>query len=72
MTPLTDGKQGLELVRILEASSRSLKLGGSAVDLSIPERDNDWMPPIPERLGAYQLVEAQTNGFHAQPAGSRV
>ncbi len=27
-TPLTDGKQGLELVRILEASSQSLKQGG--------------------------------------------
>jgi predicted dehydrogenase len=32
-TPLTDGQQGLELVRILEASSQSLKLGGSPVEL---------------------------------------
>lgn len=30
--PLTDGKNGLELVRILEASSKSLKLGGAPVD----------------------------------------
>jgi len=30
--PLTDGKNGLELVRILEASSRSLRLAGAAVD----------------------------------------
>lgn len=32
-TPISDGKQGLELVRILEGSSLSLKNGGSAVDL---------------------------------------
>jgi hypothetical protein len=32
-TPMTSGTQGLELVRILEASSASLKLNGAAVDL---------------------------------------
>jgi predicted dehydrogenase len=32
-TPLTSGKQGLELVQILEASSASLKLNGAAVEL---------------------------------------
>ncbi|HVU26881.1 MAG TPA: Gfo/Idh/MocA family oxidoreductase, partial [Verrucomicrobiae bacterium] len=32
-TPITDGKQGLELVRILEASSESLKKGGAPVHL---------------------------------------
>jgi predicted dehydrogenase len=31
--PLTSGQQGLELVRILEVSSESLKLGGSPVEL---------------------------------------
>ena len=31
-TPLSGGKNGLELVRILEASSRSLRLGGAPVD----------------------------------------
>ena len=35
-TPLTDGRQGLELVRILEASSQSLKRGGASVNLSQP------------------------------------
>ena len=30
--PLTSGEQGMELVRILEASSESLKLGGGPVD----------------------------------------
>jgi predicted dehydrogenase len=33
IAPLTDGKRGLELVRILEASSQSLKQGGSPVVL---------------------------------------
>jgi predicted dehydrogenase len=33
-TPLTSGEKGLELVRILEASSESLKLGGSPVELA--------------------------------------
>ncbi|MGD0348754.1 MAG: Gfo/Idh/MocA family oxidoreductase [Verrucomicrobiota bacterium] len=32
--PLTDGKQGLELVRILEASTRSLEKGGAPVELA--------------------------------------
>lgn len=32
--PLTNGGQGLELVKILEASSKSLKLNGAAVDLN--------------------------------------
>src|SRR5277367_4514564 len=32
--PLTDGKQGLELVRILEASSESLKQGGAPIEFS--------------------------------------
>jgi len=34
--PLTGGRQGTELVRILEASSASLKLNGAAVDLAAP------------------------------------
>jgi predicted dehydrogenase len=33
-TPLTDGKQGLELVRILEASSESLKQGGAPIEFA--------------------------------------
>lgn len=32
-TPVTDGKQGLELVQILEASSESLRRGGGPVEL---------------------------------------
>ncbi len=32
-TPITDGKRGLEIVRILEASSQSLKLHGAPIEL---------------------------------------
>jgi len=41
ISPLTDGRRGLELVRILESSSQSLKLGGSPVVLTntIPARN---------------------------------
>jgi len=34
--PLTSGEKGLEVVRILEASSTSVKLDGAPVDLTIP------------------------------------
>jgi predicted dehydrogenase len=47
-TPFTGGKQGLELVRILEASSKSLKRGGASVNLSGQETGNGWTPSIPE------------------------
>jgi predicted dehydrogenase len=45
-TPMTDGQQGLELIRILEASSRSLKLGGASVNLSGRDNGSDGMPPV--------------------------
>jgi predicted dehydrogenase len=47
-TPLTDGKRGLELVRVLEASTRSLKRGGASVDLVDPDKGNGRMPPTPK------------------------
>src|SRR5580693_10508607 len=36
LVPLTDGEKGMNLVRILEASTESLKLGGGAVQLENP------------------------------------
>jgi Predicted dehydrogenases and related proteins len=36
IAPLTHGRQGLELVRILEASSASLKLGGAPINMNAP------------------------------------
>jgi predicted dehydrogenase len=41
--PLTSGDRGLELVRILEASSESLKLGGSPVEMA-PQPDPKLVP----------------------------
>jgi predicted dehydrogenase len=35
-TPLTSGRKGLEVVRILEASSKSLKLNGAPVEFASP------------------------------------
>jgi len=45
-TPMTDGRQGLELIHILEASSQSLKLGGALVNLSGRNNANDRTPPV--------------------------
>src|ERR1041385_6869016 len=45
--PLTDGQQGLELVRILEASSQSLKLGGAPVEFSHSQNSDQWNLSIP-------------------------
>src|SRR6185295_19305817 len=40
-TPLTSGKAGLELVRILEASSQSLKNKGGAIELAPSRNGHD-------------------------------
>jgi hypothetical protein len=49
--PLTDGKQGLELVRILEASSESLKRGGAPVELFNRQKTDGWPAAIPQVNG---------------------
>lgn len=49
-TPLTSGKQGLELVRILEASSESLRRGGGSVDLSRRHVGERWTAIIAEAV----------------------
>lgn len=57
-TPMTSGQQGLELVRILEASSESLRRNGAAVDMpmqqphSIAQAHLDPDPlPLPKKHG---------------------
>jgi predicted dehydrogenase len=40
-TPISSGRKGLELVRILEASSQSLKKQGAAIELSSIEEGSD-------------------------------
>lgn len=46
-TPLSDGKKGLEVVRILAASSESLRKGGAAVELAQPAQQAKRQPLLP-------------------------
>jgi predicted dehydrogenase len=65
-TPLSDGRHGLELVRILEASSESLRQNGAAVYLD--EQGAQKAPVIQIRPGN-RVAEANGNGNgngHAQ------
>jgi predicted dehydrogenase len=55
-SPLTNGERGLELIRILEASSHSLKQGGGPVELSSQQ------PRLAAATSASELVSAATNG----------
>jgi predicted dehydrogenase len=56
-TPLSCGTRGLELVRILEASSVSLKQGGSPVPFAVPS-----LSVISETNGHAPETPAPTNG----------
>jgi predicted dehydrogenase len=44
--PLTDGKDGLELVRILEASTESLKRGGAPISLATQQNADNGAAPV--------------------------
>jgi predicted dehydrogenase len=39
-TPLTSGPKGLEIVRVLEASSKSLKINGGPIEFSVPHAES--------------------------------
>jgi predicted dehydrogenase len=63
LTPLTNGEQGLKLVKILEAASSSLKRNGASVNLNLTSRDtaetSAWAPataPAPQLNRAYSLI----------------
>jgi predicted dehydrogenase len=66
-TPLSGGKKGLELVRILEASSKSLRMGGAPVDFH-PEQDalngNGLRQGEIQKRGAQKRVPV--NGFNGE------
>jgi predicted dehydrogenase len=74
-TPLSDGKQGLELVRILEASSASLKQGGAPVDFTVPTNGNGWTPPVSEGMNprgtASKIPVASAKGTSRSRANGR-
>jgi predicted dehydrogenase len=57
--PLTGGRQGLELVRILEASSESLKRGGGPVDL---DQDQNGMISLRPASGVVAQTAVAVNG----------
>jgi predicted dehydrogenase len=59
-TPLSDGNKGMELVRILEASSESLKLDGAPVHLANHFTNGNGSPPAPHKPAAAEP--------HATPA----
>jgi predicted dehydrogenase len=63
-TPMTDGKKGLELVRILEASSQSLKRDGALVEFlpEQPKKDHDLSAALSKPAG---------NGFSGNHDGKK-
>jgi predicted dehydrogenase len=52
-TPLTSGREGLELVRVLEAASKSLRSDGAPVAFSRP----------PEAFGSSERVRVREDGY---------
>jgi len=72
--PKTDGRQGLELVRILEASSESLKQGGAPVTLSSAENGDNWLAPLartPLRPPTSKIPHGRLNGKKRSANGAR-
>ncbi len=60
LTPLTNGEQGLKLVKILEAASSSLKRNGASVNLNLTARDTSETPAwAPAPAPAPQLAQAE-------------
>jgi len=60
LTPLTNGEQGLKLVKILEAASASLKRNGASINLNLTARDASETPAwAPAPAPAPQLAQAE-------------
>jgi len=67
--PLTSGRNGLELVRILEASSESLKKGGAPVRLSVRQNGDNGTPSlVGAALRLSLLSYDKKNAKFARPA----
>jgi predicted dehydrogenase len=60
--PLTDGQQGLDLVRILEASSESLKRNGAPISLVESRRRLESIVPVVNQDVAPMLASNGQNG----------
>jgi predicted dehydrogenase len=73
-TPLSDGRQGSELVRILEASSESLKKGGAPVELFRQQNGSGWDQSIPRfttRVSSPKISAARLKGKKTSPQAER-
>jgi hypothetical protein len=71
--PLTSGKDGLELVRILEASTESLKKGGAPVRLSAQQNGGNGASSLSEpslRLSLLSYNKKDTKKF-SRPADQK-
>jgi len=55
-TPLTNGRRGLELVKILEAASASLKVNGAAIDIQASGLNSRRDAPVERRVPEPALV----------------
>ena len=69
--PITSGKEGMELVRILEASSESLKRGGAAVDMTSGQNKNGshWLRPVSRIPSRVAVSKRAVNGFNGNGNG---
>ncbi len=66
--PITNGEQGMELVRILEASSESLKRGGAPVELFAEQSQNGdrRLQPVSRRPARVATSENRANRFNGK------
>jgi predicted dehydrogenase len=55
-TPMTDGRRGLELVKILEAASASLKVNGAAIAIQESGLKPRRAVPVARMVGEPELV----------------
>jgi len=68
--PLTDGQQGLDLVRILEASSESLKHNGAPVNLLSPENGDNQIRPFEQGWTSLPVARTRVNGLSGKRRSS--
>ncbi|HXB60022.1 MAG TPA: Gfo/Idh/MocA family oxidoreductase [Candidatus Acidoferrales bacterium] len=64
--PMTDGVQGLDLVRILEASSESLQRSGAAINIVPMQQDGDTRLPIDRPLNDLGTPHSRSNGSNGK------
>jgi len=77
IVPLTSGRAGLEVVRILEASSASLKKAGGAIPLTSAKRNLSKGPlvsfvsnnPFPNRQTSLSAIAAQVANANGSTSG---